>query len=663
MTDEATAELGEGGTGWQPEPYVLPRTTAVNNLADVLFGRGLSEEAAEALARAAVQPEDMRRKLTDVNHLRVQGGTLHIVETRLWSAAVVPHPANPREYGRRSYALGGASATLRILPMPEPAPGGGPELQIRVPHPNDLAHRLDDAKERLVKENPLDDDIAAEGVLQPLMVVPMMVCYDKAPNRPPTLLITADGSSRISAVHQLLGYRPSLIAYDLANDARKFRQEINRWIRLVQKQGWDSLSAADQGKLRALTVPARVVVGFEPDARAGVRFHTAVRNFIGLTHIRPPRPYASAVESEAKGDAVLDSLAEPTRSRQARITPQEKRWFAGVITEQEAAEEGFSPHQDVRAAEIVRTVLGGGTGTARRVNEGIRSLTAQQRPKREDRVDIAVELILRPVRTAKNDVPSYVRPRRAVLQRAYRLPEIEELPADALLEGAPDGGRSLEELRDAALKEAAVGLGAGGRLGSAQTELAVKAAYYMVTAGTMALQTEGSGAARAEDSRSAVGVLRAMLSRQRGVIQAYEVVRAGRLGWPLHEVDEDGAPIYTDDGQYRELTDALVRHTYNGEALTEAAVGLPAARARWATVTKSVDNLRQAVSAMESVPAYEGGDSLIKREGWDPPEIERARRYLDKVSRTLADWADWHREQSDEEGQGADVDAIDALDL
>ncbi|MGW1324857.1 hypothetical protein ACWD64_20230 [Streptomyces antibioticus] len=649
MTDEATVELRDDGPGWQPEPYALPRLAAVDNLATALFGRGLNEEAAEALARATVQPEDMRRKLTDVNELRVQGGTLHIVETRLWSASVVPHPANPREYGRRSYALGGGSAALRILPEPEPAPGDGPELQIRVPHPNDLAQRLDDAKERLVKENPLDDDIAAEGVLQPLMVVPMRVCYDKAPNRPVTLLITADGSSRISAVHHLLGYRPSLIAYDWTTDIRKFRREVNRWLRLVQKQGWDSLSAAEQSKVRVLTVPARIVVGFVPDTRAGVRFHTAVRNFIGLTHIRPPRPYGSAVENEAKGDAVLDSLAEPTRSRPARITPQEKRWYAGVVTEQEATEEGFSPYQDVRAAEIVRTVLGGGIGTARRVNEGIRSLTAKQRPKREDRVDIAVELILRPVRTAKNDVLAYVRPRRAVLQRAYRLPEIEQLPADALLEGALDNGRSLEKLRDAALKEAAEGLGAGGRLGVAQTELAVKATYYMVTADTMALQTEGSGAARAQDSRSTVGVLRAMLSQGRGVIQAYEVVRAGRLSRPLLEVNGDGEPICTEDGAYRELTDALVRHTYNGEALTEAVVGLPAARARWAMVTKSVHNLRQAMSVMESVPVYEGGDSLVKREGWDPPEIEKARRYLDRISRTLADWADRYHEQYDEQ--------------
>ncbi|WP_432097280.1 hypothetical protein [Streptomyces sp. bgisy100] len=525
-------------------------------------------------------------------------------------------------------------------------------------HPDVLAQRLEEAEQRLVKENPLDEDIAIEGVLQPLTVVPMTVDHESAAHRPTALLITADGSSRISAVHELLGYAPSVIAYQWGRDARAFRREINRWLRLSQRQGWEKLSPAEQGKMRALTVPARVVVGFTPDSGSDVRFHTAVRNFIGLTHIRPPKPYGSAVENEAKGDAVLDSLVEPTRSRPARITLQEKRWFAGVITEKDAVAEGFSRYRDVRAMEIVKALLGGGNGTTRRVNAGIRSLTAKQRPKREDRVDIAVELILRPVRTEKNDVLPHVRPRRAVLQRAYRIPEIAELPSDKLLEGAAGGSTSLEDLRDAALKEAAEGLGAGGRLGVAQTELAVKAAYYMVTADTMALQTEGSGAARAEDSRSTVGVLRAMLSQRRGIIQAYEVVRAGRRGGPLHEVDENGEAVRTTNGSYRELTDALIRHTYNGEALATAAVGLPAARAQWSTVARSVENLNQAVRNMAAVPTYEGGDSLVRREGWDAKEIDGARSHIDKISRRLAIWADRHRAQNEEQDD-AGLDVVD----
>ncbi len=126
---------------------------------------------------------------------------------------------------------------------------------------------------------------------------------------------------------------------------------------------------------------------------------------------------------------------------------------------------GLSHELDIRAEEIVRSLLGGGIRTARRVNEGIRSLTAKQRPKREERVDVAVELILRPVRTGLSDDAKFVRPRRAVLQRAYRLPEIEELRTEVRWEEPGAGGHALEKLRDAALAEADRGLGDNGRLG------------------------------------------------------------------------------------------------------------------------------------------------------------------------------------------------------
>ncbi|MBD0694728.1 hypothetical protein [Streptomyces sp. CBMA123] len=632
MSEEGAVEA-EGG--WQPSQWTLPRAAAVDNLADTLAGRGFSESAVRGLARAAVRPDEMRRKLADVAELRVQGGTLSIVETRLWSASVVPHPANPREYGRRTYALGGRGAGL-AMPEPVSGPDHCAELEIRVDSPNVLAQRLEDTKGRLVKENPLREDIGVEGVLQPLTVVSMTVHHhDGRPSE--TMLIAADGSSRISAVHDLLGYAPAKVAYEWGKDDRKFRREVNSLVRLTQKVGWENLSETDQAKVRVLTVPARVVVGFVSDHRAQLRFHTAVRNFIGLTHIRPPKPYSPAVENEAKADAVLDTLAEPTRTRPARITAAEKRWFAGTITAQEAVDEGCSRDRDVRAGEIVRAVLG--AGTARRVNDGIRSLTAKQKPTREDRVDIAVELILRPVRTEENDDPHFIRPRRAVLQRAYRLPEIDSLPHDSPLEGVAEAGRSLEELRDDALEEMNGGLGDNGRLGVAQTELAVKAAYYMALAKPMALQRELFGGPDDNDDRTAVAVLRAMLSRRRGVLQAYEIVRAGRLGLKLYEVDEDGLVPRSSEGA-RELTNDRVRHTYNGETLEKAASGFKAASLRWADVTVSVDRLKGAVDVLRTVPVDLGGASLVERDGWDSLEVTALRSKLDRISRTLADWAD-----------------------
>ncbi|MEV0266935.1 hypothetical protein AB0I49_37130 [Streptomyces sp. NPDC050617] len=537
--------------------------------------------------------------------------------------------------------------------MTEPgsAPFGAAELEMHVQTPTVLAQRLENAKGRLVRENPLAQDIAVEGVLQPLTVVPLAVTHNN--DHPDcAMLIAADGSSRISAVHELLGYAPSKIAYEWGADPRKLRGEISRWTRLLQRQDWQLLTEEERRTLRVLTVPARVVVGFRPNAHADQAFHTAVRNFIGLTHIRPPRPYGAAVENEAKADAVLDSLAEPGRSRAAHITAKEKLWFNATLTQEEAESAELSSFRDVRAAEILRALLGGGIKTARRVNEGIRSLTAKQRPKREERVDVAVELILRPVRTELSDNDEddikFVRPRRAVLQRAYRLPEIEELSAEARLEGAGAGSCTLEELRDAGLAETEQGLGDSGRLGPAQTELAVKAAYYMAMASPMALQREVFGGSDDEDDRGAATVLRAMLSRRNGVLQAYEAIRAGRAGERLRQVDERGKPLVTAEGRTRDLTDALVRHTYSGgpSPLENARVGFKAASMSWAGVRESVDKLRREVEEMAAVPTEEGGPSYVSKEGWEPSQVREVRDTLDWVSRGVAAWGDRYVEQA-----------------
>ncbi|WP_190120974.1 hypothetical protein [Streptomyces inusitatus] len=596
------------------------------------------------MAQAAVRPDDMRRKLADPAELRVQGGTLLIAETRLWSATVLPHPANPREYGYRQYALAASGTQRSMMTEPGSSPYGTAELEIRVDTPNTIAQRLEDAKSRLIRDNPLAEDIAVEGVLQPLTVVPLIVVHG---NGHPgcALLIAADGSSRISAVHELLGYAPSKVVYEWGSDGRRLRNEIGRWSRLVRSQGWQGLTEDERRRVRALSVPARVVVGFRPNNRSGQAFHTAVRNFIGLTHIRPPRPYGASVENEAKADAVLDSLAEPGSSEAPHITELEKRWFAGTISQEEVEAAGLSGRPDVRAGEIVRSLLGGGFRTSQRVNEGIRSLTAKQRPRREERVDVAVELILRPVRTGLSDGAKFVRPRRAVLQRVYRLPEIEDLSAEVRMEGTGADSRSPEELRDAALAEADQGMGNNGRLGPAQTELAVKAAYYMAMASPMALQREVFGGG--EDDRGAASVLRAMLSRPRGILQAYEVIRAGRAGERLHEVDENGKPLVTAEGRPRGLTDALVRHAYSGgpAPLETARVGPKAAAMGWACVRESVERLYRDVDGMASVPLEEGGPSFVSEEGWDPSRVREVRETLDRVSRRVADWADRFEER------------------
>lgn len=657
MRSDTVDSLEDEEDGWSPEPWNLARAGAITNLANALEAKNLGPEAAKALARAATRPDDMRRKLADPAELRVQGGTLLVVETRLWSASVLPHTANPREYGHRTYALGGAAGlSSDVLLEPESALDGRAELTLKVAEPEALVARLTDAEMRLIHENRLIEDVSVEGILQPLTVVPLTISHTNE-HSPVTILIAADGSSRISSVHHILGYSVANLVYEFAADDRKFRQSVSSLIRLPQTQGWDTLSESERARLRVLTLPARVVIGFRPEARSNLAFHTAIRNLIGLTHIRPPKAYGSAVENEAKADAVLDALARPLRTRPALIGERKKQWLAGTISPDQAFNWGFPQHPDARVSEIVRTVLSGGNATARRVNDGIRTLTVKQQPKREDRVDIAVELILRTLRTKMHDDPKYIRPRRAVLQRVYRLPEIAELPGGQATRRI-DSTVSLDQLRDQALEEIAAGYGDNGRLAPAQTELAIKSAYYMAASEPMALQRELFGGTGEEDDRSAATVVRAMLSRRRGVLQAYRIVRAGRQEEPLFEVDENDEIVHT-SGHARILTNSVVRHTYNGENIREVDAGASAASRQWGLIETTVEKLKKSIDEMKSIPIYSGGPSLIERDGWESNVVSVVRKKLDVIDRRLADWADRHDDRApsnDDRDQAADGD-------
>jgi hypothetical protein len=186
----------------------------------------------------------------------------------------------------------------------------------------------------------------------------------------------------------------------------------------------------------------------------------------------------------------------------------------------------------------------------------------------------------------------------------------------------------------------------------------VKACSYMAVADPMALRREVFGGTGYEDDRSPAAILRAMLSRSRGVHQAHEVVRAGRRSKKLYEVGGKGARVFSSGGEPRELADALVRHTCNGEPTTDfpPAAGFTAASRHWADVWAKVEELTKAVETMAVVPVDEGGHSLVERDGWNDAQIAELRRRLDRSDRKPATWADTYdfnrqaaQEQADED--------------
>jgi hypothetical protein len=658
---EGPAETAAWNAGTEAE-FDLPRIKANQNLADALVSKGWSVGGAQSLARACVRPDDVRRRLSAPIELRVPGGTMLVVESPVLSHGVSAYPTNLRELGTRLYPLGMADppSMSTLIADPHADPEQPCELVLEVDTPDQLSERLRSSEAWLARNNPMADDIAIEGVLQPVTIVGMRV--DHRNGAPSIHLATAaDGSSRTAAVHSILDADAAQLVYGTTSSDRAFRQQVGAILRRLRERGWASLDEKDQNRVRALIMPARIVIGYRQESGRGIGFDAAIRSLIGLVHIAPPKPYGTDVERDATADAVLDFLQRPFRGHPPRITNGEAKWYAALVTAEELDSVGLPLHEDVRAADITRVMLHGGRRTTLRINSGIRSITSRSDISPDDRVAIAVELILRSWRTAHaTDARLNLSARRSALQRAYGIPEIPRQPDEPLLEGFFDSPYELEDLRDQALREVADGHGRrrDKSLGSAQVELATKAAYYMILAEPMALRREAGPSARARDDiepsdqRSPSAVLTAMMATVHGVHQAYAIVKFGREGEPLREVGSE-TKIGNGDSDYPVvLTDELVRATYGGRGPRQSPqTGLAAAEGRWDELVDSVKVVERSVSLLAAVPNT-AGRPYLDEEGWPEAEVDPVRRKLDRIDRRLAAWQDrWIDRKEDEADQ------------
>ncbi|MFH8346305.1 hypothetical protein [Streptomyces sp. NPDC018045] len=167
----------------------------------------------------------------------------------------------------------------------------------------------------------------------------------------------------------------------------------------------------------------------------------------------------------------------------------------------------------------------------------------------------------------------------------------------------------------------------------ARTELFVKAAFYMAMAEQMTLQRLRRGP-----------VLRAMLSRRHGILQACGIVRAGRRGEGLLNVNQAGTPVPTVDSQPRSVTYAVVRHPYgNGRPRPGDRSGLQDFLQELGDPARKVDALHRRGSTMAEVPTEQGGPILVIRDGWE--QVREVRDSLDRISRRIAAWADRYEKQ------------------
>ena len=311
----------------------------------------LTPEAATSIANAVVDPAAVRKSIgepTDpsVEEIAVPGGILLGIRTSVWARQVMPDPRNPRigPSRRHPFAIDPGTGTedSRFRPVPEPRSHKGldptiAQLAVEIESREHLTWASQQAAKYVLSDNDWRTSIASQGVMEPVWLV--ATTYEHADGSTSvTALVSAEGSSRITADHDLLSIRSADIPYE-GNDGK-----LRSYLRKVSE-------ALDRGPNRtralrcAATHPRTHHRRVSPHSTATTAFPTAVKSLVALRHVDPPKPWGEGPENESLADEVLDEL-----HREGIISATERDYYAGSCTRSEARAAHLSDDPAVRAA-------------------------------------------------------------------------------------------------------------------------------------------------------------------------------------------------------------------------------------------------------------------------------------------------------------------------
>lgn len=625
------------------EDHVLPRPVerlpeyahakARQALAEKLIDAfSLPPSAANAIANAVVDPADVRKSIGDpaepeTEKIAVPGGTLLGIRTSVWARRVMPDPRNPRTLPSRRHPFavvpGSGSEDSKFRPVPEPhSPEGAPsvaELIVDVESRHHLTWASQLAATYVLAENDWRESIASQGVMEAVWLV--ATTYLHGDGYPPvTTVTTAEGSSRVTAVHDLLSVRSADIPYE-DNDAK-----LRAHLRKLNETFDRGPSGGESVALRCERIPALVLVGFEPHASGNTSFPTAVKSLVALRHVDPPKPWGEGPENESLADEVLDELY-----RCDLISAPVRDYFAGSITKAEARSAHLSEDPAIRAAYIVRKLTSPDLRVSQAVRRAVTSQSTRRRITSKLFNELATALILRAVadEPAKTDqVRRYMRyafgkaVHRAHWESTDR--EVDVLVTEALREVK-------QSIADASFEEP----------GPASLELAVRAAYPLVVSGRLNADRGSAGNAQ-PDRRTPGEVLDAMRRTVQGVHQLAQALRDFAAGGQIRAVDEAGAIRKLNDG-VGDLTvnDIYLRSEFPppGKARAHRPGDTPVDRYhnRVAFFSKTLEELGQSFVAIEEVTG-DDGRPLVDARGIDPRTCAAWRDVLRKIDEELVVW-------------------------
>lgn len=627
------------------DTHVLPRPVealpeyakvdARNNLkARLVEAFGLTVEAAGAIANAVVDPSGVRKHIGDpkdptVESLAVPGGTLKAIRTEVWSKRVMPDPRNPRIGPSRRHPIaidpGTGGEDSRFRPIPEPRSlddddSSRPELVVDVENRSHLEWGAAQAAKYILAENDWSESIASQGVMEAVWLVP--VHYRAADGTATaTSLTSAEGSSRLTAVHRLLGVRSADVPFD-END-RALRAELRR---LNEAQEYGTLTQEQAVEMRCARVPALVLIGFDPHGDSHGGFPTAVKSIVALRHVDYPKPWGPGPENESLADEVLAELY-----RREIISGAERDWLAGACTKAEAVEAHLSDDPVIRAARIVDLFTTNDDGTKEAIRVAVTSQSTRKRVTPKLRNELATSLILRTVAEESSRVDRIRRYMKHGFGKAVHRETWSSSDKDV-------GG-----LADEALKEVAEYLSDDKATdpGPASVELAVRAAYPLISTGKLTAD-RGTANNVQPDRRTPGEVLDTMRRSRQGVLQLKQAITDFASGSQrIRLIGEDGEVRSNGDGASVGVNDYILREEYppRGPKRPKSGGSTPDEELQGRLVDFN-DALARLEAAHEELKAVKGADgrSLIDVTGADPHLCRRLSQSLEKIREDLTFW-------------------------
>lgn len=559
-----------------PTPALAAATRKLTDKLTDLFS--MSEDAAQALALAVVDPSAARRSAENPERLSVPGGVILAVRAEVWARYVIPDPRNPRIGPARRHpvsTLVGRSESTRLRPLAEPraAGDGRAELIQEIQDQEHLAWAAQQARDYVISNNDWRDSIKNQGVMTEVWLT--ATTFEHTDGSPGvTIPVTAEGSSRVTCVHDLLGLRSADVPYD--RDERKFRAHIRKLNEEI-----DAADAPDQVEphvaimARCEKIPALMLVGFESHGGIAADFGVAVKSLVALRHVDYPKPWGEATENEALADAIVDEL-----ERRALITPAKADWLAGALTPDEAEKAGFSSDPTVRAATIVRLFTDRDPRTHEAVRVAITSQSTRKKTSPKLLFELATSLVLR-------SVPEDDTRRRERIRRYLKESFTNELARDHW----EATFRNPEELAAAALSEAE-----SGTPGPATRELAARSAYPLVVTGQ--LLDRGPRDVADPDRRKPGEVINRMRATPQGVYQLRQALTDTRDGRRIRMVDASGHVERNVDGRDIIARDPELRHRFHAPGEGPGRTSAPQTPAE--LLGNALNTLGQAIRAVEA---------------------------------------------------------------